>query len=99
MWASQACGTPRAGPSPRSPGHWCPGQHGKGFATEGARRALRAAYEDFGWTTAVSVVSVNNPASQAVALRMGATLEREITYRHGAAHVYRHVGLAALATG
>ncbi|MGM9427954.1 GNAT family N-acetyltransferase [Hydrogenophaga sp. MI9] len=73
-----------------------PGAHGKGYATEGARRALQAAYEDFGWTTAVSVVSVHNPASQAVAQRLGATLEREITYRHGQANLYRHLGLAQL---
>ena len=75
-----------------------PGAHGKGYATEGARRALLAAYQDFGWTTAVSVVSVNNLASQAVALRLGATLEREVDYRHGPAHLYRHVALAALST-
>lgn len=67
-----------------------PGQHGKGFATEAALRALKAGYEDFGWTTAVSVVSVSNTASQAVALRMGSTLEREVSYRHGAAYLYRH---------
>ena len=67
-----------------------PGQHGKGYATEAALRALQAGYESFGWTTAVSVVSVNNKASQAVALRMGATLEREVSYRHGAAYLYRH---------
>lgn len=72
-----------------------PGQHGKGFATEAALRALQAAYEEFGWTTAVSVVSVNNTASQAVAQRMGATLEREVQYRHGAAHLYRHAAPAA----
>lgn len=67
-----------------------PGQHGKGFATEAALRALKAGYEDFGWTTAVSVVAVSNTASQAVALRMGAFLEREVSYRHGAAYLYRH---------
>lgn len=73
-----------------------PGAHGKGYATEGARRALRAAYEDFGWRTAVSVVSVNNAASQAVALRLGATLEQAVNYRHGPALLYRHVGLSDL---
>lgn len=74
-----------------------PGAHGKGYATEGARRALQAAYEDFGWTTAVSVVSVANAPSQAVARRLGATLERDINYRHGPAHLYRHVAPGALA--
>jgi RimJ/RimL family protein N-acetyltransferase len=66
------------------------GAHGKGYATEGAQRALQAAYEDFGWTTAVSVVSVDNAASQAVAHRMGATMEREINYRYGRAQLFRH---------
>ncbi len=69
-----------------------PGQHGKGYATEGARRALQAAYADYGWTTAVSVVAVHNTASQAVAQRLGATREREVEFRHGAAYLYRHRG-------
>lgn len=68
-----------------------PTAHGKGFATEAARRALQLAHSHFGWTTAVSVVSVHNTASQAVARRLGARLERHIEYRHGPAHVYRHL--------
>lgn len=69
-----------------------PGHHGKGYATEAARRALRAAYEDFLWTTAVSVVAEKNTASKAVAQRLGAQEETRITYRHGPAIVYRHQG-------
>ncbi|MEX1166049.1 MAG: GNAT family N-acetyltransferase, partial [Hydrogenophaga sp.] len=72
-----------------------PGQHGEGFATEGALRALRSAYEDFGWTTAISVISVHNSASEAVALRMGAQQESLTEYRHGPAKVYRHLSPAA----
>ncbi len=68
-----------------------PRAHGKGYATEAALRALQAAYEDFGWTTAVSVVSVDNLASQAVALRLGATMEREVECRFGPALLYRHL--------
>lgn len=67
-----------------------PGQHGTGFATEAAQRALQAAYEDFNWPTAVSVVAEKNAASQAVAQRLGAQEESRITYRHGPAIVYRH---------
>lgn len=44
-----------------------PGQHGKGYATEAAQRALKAPYEHFGWTTAASVIATDNPASMAVA--------------------------------
>jgi RimJ/RimL family protein N-acetyltransferase len=67
-----------------------PGHHGRGYATEAAARSLRAAYEDFGWTTAVSVIATANPASIAVAERLGATRESELEYRYGAAYLYRH---------
>ncbi len=67
-----------------------PGHHGKGFATEAANRSLQAAYEDFGWETAVSVIAVDNAASAAVATRMGAKFEREVAFRYGQAHLYRH---------
>ena len=43
-----------------------PGNTGKGFATEAAQRAIRSAFEDFGWTTAVSVISTQNAASLAL---------------------------------
>jgi RimJ/RimL family protein N-acetyltransferase len=69
-----------------------PGQHGKGYATEAAQRALQAAYEHFGWTTAVSVISTDNTASLAVAERLGAQRESTIPFRQGLAHVYRHAG-------
>ena len=72
-----------------------PGHHGKGYATEAAQRSLQAAYEHFGWTTAVSVIATDNAASRAVADRMGAQLERTIDFRQGQAHVYRHCGPGA----
>lgn len=67
-----------------------PGHHGKGYATEGAKRAVRSAYEDFGWETAVSVIALDNAPSIAVAERLGATRESEIEYRYGQAYLYRH---------
>ena len=67
-----------------------PGHHGQGFATEAARAALDIAYRDFGWTTAVSVIALANPASAAVAERLGATPESRIEGRYGTADVYRH---------
>jgi RimJ/RimL family protein N-acetyltransferase len=69
-----------------------PGNYGRGFATEAARGALNAAYTRFGWTTAVSVIAVANPASIAVAERLGAVREETIEYRYGPAYVYRHRG-------
>ncbi|MEM7341908.1 MAG: GNAT family N-acetyltransferase [Actinomycetota bacterium] len=93
-------------------GPWCPegwiepeitwalvlGQHGHGFATEAAGRTLRAAYELFGWTTAVSVVRTENTASAGVARRLGATVERQIPFRGGVADVFRHRGPEDLAS-
>ncbi len=67
-----------------------PGHHGNGFATEAARRALDAAYADYGWESAVSVIAVENTASVKVAERLGAQLEQSIEGRYGHAHVYRH---------
>ena len=62
-----------------------------GYATEAARRALQAAYEDHGWTTAASVIAVANVASAALAERLGATIESEQQNRYGPVHVYRHI--------
>jgi RimJ/RimL family protein N-acetyltransferase len=73
-----------------------PGQHGKGYATEAASRALQAAYEHFGWQTAVSVIATDNAASYAVAQRLRAKRERTIPFRGGESDVYRHVSLDAL---
>jgi RimJ/RimL family protein N-acetyltransferase len=73
-----------------------PGRYGKGYATEAALRALRSAYEDFEWDTAVSVIAIENAASEAVAHRMGATRESLIDFRYGRAHVYRHCALDLL---
>ena len=67
-----------------------PEHHGKGFATEAAMRSLRAAYEDFGWETAISVIAIDNEPSKRVAERMGATNEGEINFRYGQAEVWRH---------
>lgn len=64
--------------------------HGKGFATEAAERSLQAAYEEFGWKTAVSVVALDNEPSARVAQRIGATNEGEIPYRYGTANLWRH---------
>jgi RimJ/RimL family protein N-acetyltransferase len=69
-----------------------PQHHGKGYATEAAKRSLQAAYTHFGWRTAVSVIATDNHASLAVAKRMGAQLERTIPFRQQQAHVYRHAG-------
>ena len=87
---------PEGFPEPEISWALIPGQHGKGYATEAARRALQAAYEDFGWKTAASVIAVDNAASHAVAQRLGAKVESRIAFRGGQADVYRHLTLHAL---
>lgn len=64
--------------------------HGKGYATEAADRSLQAAYEDYGWSTAASVIALDNVASSRLAERLGATNEGEIDYRYGRANLWRH---------
>lgn len=49
---------------------------GKGYATEAARASLSFAYEKLGWATAISVIDPENAASQNVAKRLGATVEK-----------------------
>ncbi len=68
-----------------------PAHHGKGYATEAARRSLEAAYADFGWTTAISVIAEPNAASIRVAERLGARFDYPIENRYGTAGVYRHL--------
>jgi RimJ/RimL family protein N-acetyltransferase len=90
---------PEGFPEPEISWALTPGQHGKGYATEAARRALQVAYEHFGLQTAVSVIATDNVASHAVAQRLKATRERTIAFRGGQADVYRHVPLDALKSG
>ena len=87
---------PEGFPEPEISWALIPGQHGKGYATEAARRALQAAYENFGWKTAVSVIATDNAASHAVAQRLGAKVESRIAFRGAQADVYRHVPLDVL---
>ena len=68
-----------------------PDMSGKGFIDEAARRALRFAYVDLGWTTAVSVIATENIRSIRVAERLGAQLDRTTENRGWPVGVYRHL--------
>lgn len=68
-----------------------PEARGHGYASEAAEAALRFAYNDLGWETAVSVVAVENAASSAVAERIGARYESDLDYVYGPARLYRHL--------
>jgi RimJ/RimL family protein N-acetyltransferase len=93
------CGlwNPHGWPEPEV--EWGLGPHarGRGYATEAARRARDFAYGELGWTTVISCIAPDNIASQRVALRLGATLERSIELRGRLtlmAGIYRHPGPA-----
>jgi len=87
---------PEGWPEPEITWALLPAHHGKGYATEAARRSLISAYEDFNWTTAISVVAEANEASARVATRLGAVADGTIENRYGTATVFRHRSLAAL---
>ncbi len=66
--------------------------HGRGLAVEAASRALRHAYENLGWMTAISAIDVDNRASQGVARKLGATREKTGVAMSGfTADIWRHL--------
>ena len=87
---------PEGWPEPEITWALLPQFHGKGFATEGAKRALRAAYEDFGWKTAISLIDDRNTPSVGVATRLGAVAERAEDLFGSAGTIYRHRPVAEL---
>ncbi len=73
-------------------GYWLTrAAHGKGYATEAARRAREYAYEVLKAETLVSYIHPENEASKRVAERLGAQYERTIELLDFGPHcVYRH---------
>lgn len=67
-----------------------PAFHGRGYATEAAREALRFAYAELGWTGAVSLVARDNIPSRRVAERLGARLDGTAPIAGFTADVWRH---------
>lgn len=65
---------------------------GKGYAAEASRAALRYAYTELGWETAISVIDRDNTASQSVARKLGAKLEQEnVPIWNFHADIWRHL--------
>ena len=54
---------------------WSDAAEGKGLAFEAASAARAHAFDDLGWTTAVSYIDPANSRSIALAKRLGATLD------------------------
>lgn len=63
---------------------------GKGLGFEAAMAARLAAETRLGLTNLPSFIAPDNSRSQALALRMGAVREADITLRDKTAYVYRH---------
>jgi RimJ/RimL family protein N-acetyltransferase len=63
---------------------------GQGYASEAAIAALDFAFNNLGWTTAVSYIRPDNHPSQRLAARMGAQLEGTIIFLGKDAGVWRH---------
>ncbi len=70
---------------------WDQGAEGRGLAHEAALATRAYAYENLGWTTAISLILDGNVKSQALALRMGCHLESDFTHEQfGKCNIYRH---------
>lgn len=73
---------------------------GKGIAFEAALAARAYAYDVLGWTTAISLTVAGNTRSEALAKRLGATLDSVIQHpKFGVMNVWRHLPPEALENG
>ena len=82
---------PEAWPEPELGWDLMNGHEGKGYATEAALGARDWCYSTLGWTTAISMIAVDNAGSANVAKRVGATMESEMTHpRFGEMYIFRH---------
>ena len=81
---------PYGWPEPEVMWGLAPTARGRGYATEAALAARTYAYEQLGWTTAMSLIATENRPSQKVAERLGAKRERTIELRGAVADVWRH---------
>lgn len=68
-----------------------PGHLGKGYATEGASRALQFVYQELGWATAISLIDRPNAASLKLAERLGAVFESDYSELGFDGIIYRHL--------
>jgi RimJ/RimL family protein N-acetyltransferase len=91
LWVGY-CGlwNPHGWPEPEVMWSLAPSARGRGYATEAARRARDFAYDQLGWTTVISCIVPENVASQGVAHRLGAKLERSIELKGHTTGIYRH---------
>lgn len=92
------CGLWEPGDWPETEIGWIflPEHHGKGYATEAARRVRDFAYDDLNRSTLVSYIHPENEASKRVAKRLGAFHESDMELRGQPVEVFRHPGPATI---
>jgi len=70
---------------------WSADTEGKGLAFEAAQAARAYAYDVLAWNTAISLVLDGNTRSEALAQRMGCTLDGSFTHaQFGLTSIWRH---------
>ena len=67
-----------------------PRHQGRGYATEGARVALRVCHEDLGAQRVISLIRPGNQPSEAVALKLGGVLDGTFQLMGGPTLVYAY---------
>src|SRR5688572_19559417 len=72
---------PHGWPEPELMWGLAAGAHGRGYATEAARRGRDYAYRELGWRTLVSCIAPANAPSQRVAAPLAAARERTLELR------------------
>lgn len=83
---------PEGWPEPEIGWTILPEFEGRGYATEAAGRALLCAYDELGWTTAMSAIFPGNDRSFRLAERLGAHHAGAVDVRpYGLLEIYRHL--------
>jgi RimJ/RimL family protein N-acetyltransferase len=79
---------------------WDAQAEGKGYAFEAASATRAFAYDVLGWSTAISLIDVNNARSAALARRMGCVADGVFTHEQfGQSTIWRHPAPDALTDG
>ena len=81
---------PNDWPEPEIKWALAPQYWGKGFASEAARAVQKIAHAHMPDTPLISFINALNKPSIQLALAIGATLEKEVEFRGGDWHIYRH---------
>ena len=83
---------PNDWPEPEIKWALAPQYWGKGFASEAARAVQKIAHTHMPDTPLISFINALNKPSIQLALAIGTTLEKEVEFRSGNWHIYRHPG-------